>query len=1096
MLSKIIILFFRLFLYKSLFFFLNIFQNLLFEKHFYLFNKFLNLYTTSAVSTESKKLPFVHNSDIHDELYGDSNSFFSFQKYLYYFKNYNKLIFNIVNFRKLLAYRQYYRALFFFKYNHKIQEKFRKNKFFFFNKFSVFNKNLSNIKFFDILKEKYKLIYINKNYFSYMILFFEFTFLIINNFFYKYIIIKKKKKLLSFLQKPNKNFYYSKNYWEYIRLRQIFFDQYLNILNDYNKQKNVFKFKNNFLFVKYFKVNIKIFFFIKPFLILIIILNYIFFMIFNLFLKFKFLTVINFFFINMFRLSIKTFFSSVVKFLNFCFFKIRNIFTLNFKNLKNIFYYIFYISFFCKFYYYIEYKIFTFFVDKINKLRNFSYLEILGILFIIKNDLKIRQKNLLNQTKTRQIHDFKDIDIHEFVNNVLPEEKNHDFFFFSKFLKKKIKNKNFDFSKRRRFFNSTKLVNRKLNFNFKLTKVFKKVNFKTKFINLYYKDFFFKYSFLLNNYWFFFSNYSLRNNDLFYFYFRRLFYYKSIIFSKIKTHSYFLNFENYFKIKYFKLSTKYKLKNLDLTTFIQNFLIFKKKKKIKNKKIILKKKYVKLFKYLKKKKHRYSYKIFFKLKFLNQNLILKRKNFKIKKITKKKSKKIKIFYLLKLFKCERTNFETQQNYIFLKKKRKYIRKKNMNFRKKILNYHKYKSIRKRTKLNFVNFFEQNENTLINQKKYSLFLSNYGLNRNLSWFTDFHDYTFFHKYFILKRDRFWYSIAKRETLKKFHQGRNMLSDSWEQNYEIQQKSVYFLKEKDNSLFYSRNGLINFYSLKFLELMKQTALKKHFAFIFFTFFFKLFFFINISFFFFFNTNNFFCLLLFLNVICFTVYPFICFLYLKYFQYKYKFIRICILLNFRKPYIYKASKKLLLFKIFTFYFNYISNFFFKKKFIYKNLYILGFLGKLFNIKYCSIKTSSMFPIYFFNLIGYIFIYVFIYIYLINYELYIYQFLYFLNKQTFIFLLFFFSFLIYKCVIFIFNLFFFKLIKKRYINDFFFFLILKLYFQNDNKKFVIFIDLFLNTRYSLINFNNLLEQFNILQSIKNLQYLTTYKKLKKNAL
>ena len=157
---NIIKLFIKLFLYKFLLFNLDVFKRFLFEKHFYLFNKFITLYGPSSVSTEFRKVFFSKENDNHDELYGDSNFFLNAKTLLSYLKSYNRLKFNLFNFNYLLKFRQYNRSLFFFKFKRNLKNS--KN----FSKILNFSITIN-----DIIMEKFKIIYTKKSIFSYIYLF-------------------------------------------------------------------------------------------------------------------------------------------------------------------------------------------------------------------------------------------------------------------------------------------------------------------------------------------------------------------------------------------------------------------------------------------------------------------------------------------------------------------------------------------------------------------------------------------------------------------------------------------------------------------------------------------------------------------------------------------------------------------------------------------------------------------------------------------------------------------------------------------------------------------------------------------------------------
>lgn len=219
--------FIKLLLYKFLLFILNIFKLFLFEKHFFLFNKFINLYGPSSVSTEFRKILFSKDNDVHDEYYGDSNFFFKSKNFLNYFKNINYLKLNLLNFTYLLNFRQYNRSLFFFK--------LKKQGLNFDNSY----KNDKNyILFLDVIFEKIKLIYAKKSIFSYIILFIEFLLIFFRVYISNLLNRKKKSFNINHYLFKKKN---SKNFKKYSVLRVDIFNQYLNL-------KYILKKKVSFLF--------------------------------------------------------------------------------------------------------------------------------------------------------------------------------------------------------------------------------------------------------------------------------------------------------------------------------------------------------------------------------------------------------------------------------------------------------------------------------------------------------------------------------------------------------------------------------------------------------------------------------------------------------------------------------------------------------------------------------------------------------------------------------------------------------------------------------------------------------------------------------
>jgi hypothetical protein len=434
-------------------------------------------------------------------------------------------------------------------------------------------------------------------------------------------------------------------------------------------------------------------------------------------------------------------------------------------------------------------------------------------------------------------------------------------------------------------------------------------------------------------------------------------------------------------------------------------------------------------------------------------------------------------------------------------------------RKNFLKLHTYKLLRKRSKLNFINFFEQSENELRQHKKFSLFFSKYK-RRNLSWFSDFHDYTFFQRYYVLKRDKFWYSIARRESLRKHHDGRNIFTDAWNNNFLLQQQTMFFYKKNLIFFFLNRNNNNNFSSLLFLQYIINSILKKYFFFMYlfknliFLFYFSLFFYLN-----FIQFNYLICLIFFFVFLpIFFYYSFI------FIVKKYRFSKISILLNLRKSYIYNVN----LFFFFRF-FKYFVNFLLSCIFISKkkiNFFFIGFFGNFYlkKIIYNKNKKQNNWLLFLFvilNLKLFIFFFFFIYNVFFYYDLFFYNFFNNIFFNIIFFLSFFLTLKFLKLFKFIFLLYLYNdknynqnllidiLNVNFYIINLFFekflCIIVKFYFNNDYKNFYKFLNIFFHQKpYFLLNIqlNDLLEQFVLLKNLKNIQYLSTFYKLKKNAI
>ncbi len=704
----------------------------------------------------------------------------------------------------------------------------------------------------------------------------------------------------------------------------------------------------------------------------------------------------------------------------------------------------------------------------------------------------------MNQ-KFRQNTDFRDLNYHEFINQVSKERINNDFLFLLNLKKKnshlklyKLK-KNLIYNNFSQHFLKKKIKKRKL---YKLPPNLYKKNFND-FLNLNYFKFFkiilIKWNFLFKN----LKNYNLHINFLL----RRLSFFDNFQFSKFTIFFYFLKSDDFLKIKYLNLQNKFRLKSINKNTFFIN------RKVIYNKKInnfIYKNKFKFFFIIKNKKKIKFVYffnnfKSDLNLKNLNYSIFINKYLLKNKKL-----KKIKYVISLKINNLE----NIKKNYLTIINKNK--KNKALNFKKRFLKFNNYKIKRKRTKLNFFKFFEQSENELKQKKKFSMFLSNYGVNRNISWINDLHDYTFFHKYFIIRRDKFWYGSVLRQTHTKLQDGRNILSDSWEKNFQIHQEIVYSLKDFDNSLLIFRNNYSNFSTLFFIKLMTQNILKK---FIFVSFILKLFytfFFSNLLIFLllFINLNLLFnWILLFSFILNFIFFPFFFYFLFLYFRKKNKIFNIAFVLNFTKPFIFKFNIKIffLFFFSFFYYFNFLPKFNFLNR---NNLnYFLScfgfFLNKYFNFFWQKNNKNKKIK-FFMCLLFYFLIFFFSFNFLIFFDKYFYYYvsffffdylklLYFYNLFFFIFFYFLnlFFYTNFCLILFILNI---KILNKEIFYNFIFKLILKAYFKNDYIIFINFIYKIFpnNIFFNELNINNISEEFSILQNIKIQQYIKSFSLLK----
>ena len=404
----------------------------------------------------------------------------------------------------------------------------------------------------------------------------------------------------------------------------------------------------------------------------------------------------------------------------------------------------------------------------------------------------------------------------------------------------------------------------------------------------------------------------------------------------------------------------------------------------------------------------------------------------------------------------------------------------------------YKVLKKRKKLNFINFFEQSERYLVSQKLFSLYISKYRIN---SWFNDLHNYTFFHKYFILKRDRFWYSVARRESISKYHDGRNMLTASWDDNFLLQQKSLFFFKEGYQLFFILRNNFNNLGSLKFIEAIETSVLKKHgflvliWKIIFFNLLSIKFICLIFEFFFFFQYN-----LLLSFIFLTSFYPLILYSFLKTSEYSYKLNKIRLRLFLRKPYLNNYN---------IFFFTNLFIYGFKRFFVYSlklNFYVNSFFGYLLLNKLYNFEKKKSYIIFFKITLSIVLFFVLIIclflIQLIN-ILVFYDFFYKIFSYD-IFILFNNMFLNFVFLYFIYLFFNFVILQFSYINNNILNFIVKYFFSNNFIIFINFLNKFLYKQNYISNFyiNDINEQLNILKNIKTQQYINSYNFLKKNAI
>jgi hypothetical protein len=559
---NIIKLFIRLFLYKFLLFNLDIFKRFLFEKHFYLFNKFITLYAPSSVSTEFRKILFSNDQDLHDELYGDSNFLFNSKDFLNYLKNLDRLKFNLLNFNYLLNFRQYTRSKFFINLKMKI------SNFILLKQLTVikFNKILFN----DIIFEKIKLLYAKKSFFSYIIIFVEFLILL----FYTIFSTKLKKKVNLGIYNYLSVNQYNMNLKKYFYLRMNVFRDYLLLKEDLKKNTYfVFFFKVlkkiDFIYFYFLNIFAKLLFFLKKinvlfFLMFLILFN------FNVsFLK-KFKNLGIYLYLQIYFFINKSNYTILKNYISLCFFFFKFL-KLNIYNFFFSFKFLYFLQV-LYFYKYINFYKFLFFFIKN---RNIAYLNLLSILFTIKKDLKRRYEIIMSQTFARQKNDFKDLDIYEYINNISPEDKNKDLFFLLYLSKFQNKYKNYlYYNKGFSFFN--KIFKRK---NFKKLNLIKlsnkKKNFRINSVKKFHLSFFSKYLYNLVNWLFLIKN--KKTLYLSSFLLRKLFFQNQNKLFSFKKMFFFTNLHILFKIRYFRLSNRIKF-FIKLNNLL-NLKILKKKKK-------------------------------------------------------------------------------------------------------------------------------------------------------------------------------------------------------------------------------------------------------------------------------------------------------------------------------------------------------------------------------------------------------------------------------------------------------------------------------------------------------------------------------------
>ncbi len=673
---NLINLFLKLLFFKFKLYFLYKLKELLFQKHFFLFNKFIELYNESSVSTEIKKYVFKETLDLNDELSGDSNFFIQPAKYFQYLKFFNTKLNYSQNYRKILRRRQYLRSLFFIKYKKK--KLFSNDKLYLsLYKFNSLKKNYFFLNFREIFIEKFKLIYNGKKITSYLIFFFKFFYLllkllskfIISNFFFL-----RRKKIKFFLFNNLRSF---SNDSDYLKLRNKFFNEYIIIKNLFDNQKNIvlrkYKiekklFQNNFFVAKfnffYFILNIFFYVFFKIFIfinLLWILLFYLLYMIYS----YNFLKFFNIFF-NFLKI-ILNFSKEIIYYILFLKFSIFNLTSKFLIFLKSIYKYYFlkkinlffsfFLIYFFNFFFNLKYFFFFFFIKTYYKKRNFAFLELLGILFSIKKDLKRRHKLLMNQ-KFRQKMDFRDLNLQEFVNQIIKEEKNNDFFLFLN-LKKKKDNLKFYKLKKNLIYNdfSQQIFNKRKKIkNFFFFNCFYNQNFKN-FINLNYFKF---YHSSLTKFNFFFKIFGNHNLDI-NFLLRKLSFIDIFKFSQFKIFFNFLKLDEFLKIKYLNLENKFKLKILNKN----NFFIDKKIIYNKNFSNFVYKNKFKFF-FIQKTKKKIKFIYFFSNFTKNLNLnnsIFLHKSFLLKN---KKFKKTKRIILLNMINSQNMK---KKNLSILKKKK-------------------------------------------------------------------------------------------------------------------------------------------------------------------------------------------------------------------------------------------------------------------------------------------------------------------------------------------------------------------------------------------------------------------------------------------
>lgn len=915
--------------------------------------KFLNISYKKTTHFFFADTNLINSFDLF--LFGKNDQFMrktTGNEYSGYLQNLN--VFSSLSFHEKIAYRTNYFISLLQK-----RQRFRSFTFIKMQKFSLNRKNSSyfirksSIKLAAVLLEKRKVLFNTRGYISDFILINTVFFLIfkILNFW----IVSSFKKILSFLSL----FFYN---------RFFFIKQFSKKSNSKNKNENFLYKKLLFLnlsFNKFF-LNNEIVYYLKKLLtnfilknqnqfpfcgLILLILDKYFFK--NFYIIFNSLCFVSIFFSYFVSFTLNYFINIVLSLLSFFlnnFFKYVICNNFLYKNFKQSFIFFYFnitknwsFNLFLIIFNFINYLYFKKFILNFIKNTNKSLINLFVVIFSIRKDLKKRFLKLSLQIFRDKLLNLKllfDKSSYNIINNKLG------------FYKENLPN---------------------------VTNVFYRKIFK--FYNLDVNSFF-----RTNFFEFYFKNIVFLNSSLNYLKFNSLNHIKyslikkkqrKIIFKCVPYSS--LNLKKNKKNLKMKLSNNRKIK-LKLGNFVQN------RKKI----------YISIernFKTLLYTSHKFSkfslsFFNFFKFKNLlfllgsNENKI----NFSLSKFTFNKKF---IFRRLKFNKLNSKKIRYSNKSNLFKFRRYLTRQKQLRkiyFIKRFFKLNIYKFFNSFINYNIFSFFQQTFD-LINFKKLLSFNHKSYILRKALWRDDFIDYSFFHKFFVSKRDRFWNN--------KIINNENFFSkiSAWDKNFLLNQILYQFFDKKDSILFQTskyqkinkfNNALLNFNLFLYYVLLLKYVIFIYwflilicFIFCFFLSFYILFFFFNLYFF---------CSIVLTVVIFFVFLPLIFFYNYIFVKSFYKQNRIRLLVFAKKCTNVKFSF-LFLISLCKFFLNQRS-----KKLIY-----FSFLGGLITFNLNSIflsnslksKKFSIFILCSFCIIKF-YLYVYLFIYLLNY---IYLFLFSYN-------------------------------------------------------------------------------------------------------